>query len=215
MNVLGICANFAPPLGVSVMFHTIKSKITALVLVATILPFVFTSTIALIASEVSLQASFQQKLEAVRDIKRNALNDSFTTMASQIKVLSSNNATVNAMYAFDSLFEGQALPATISQKTIVDFWQKQLTHDTSQASQTETDVLSLFNKLSPRSQLFQQSYLINNAEKSRQNLVLAKNNFGYDRAHKEYHPWFHKFIDQFEYSDVYLINTKGNVVYSV
>lgn len=66
-------------------------------------------------------------------------------------------------------------------------------------------------------QQLQKLYIENNAnpEGEREKLVDANDGSMYSMVHVKYHPWFEKLKSVRDYSDVFLINKDGNVVYSV
>ncbi|MEJ8473968.1 methyl-accepting chemotaxis protein [Roseibium algae] len=63
----------------------------------------------------------------------------------------------------------------------------------------------------------QKAYITDNPHPTgeKQNLVDAKTGTGYDAIHAQYHPWFHQFQEAEGYYDVFLFDTRGNLVYSV
>ncbi|MEE4284330.1 MAG: methyl-accepting chemotaxis protein, partial [Pseudomonadales bacterium] len=63
----------------------------------------------------------------------------------------------------------------------------------------------------------QNLYITNNTHPlgEKHKLNLARDGSIYSQAHGRYHPWFRKLLETRGYYDIFLINTKGDVVYSV
>ena len=49
----------------------------------------------------------------------------------------------------------------------------------------------------------------------KENLDYAKDGSLYSQVHQRYHPWFRHFLRQRDYYDIFLFNTKGDLVYTV
>lgn len=66
-------------------------------------------------------------------------------------------------------------------------------------------------------EMLQRLYITDNPEKlgEKDKLYDAKDGSEYTKAHIRFHPWFHNLQQQREYYDVFLFDTKGDLVYSV
>ncbi|MBT3767858.1 MAG: HAMP domain-containing protein [Rhodospirillaceae bacterium] len=63
----------------------------------------------------------------------------------------------------------------------------------------------------------QKIYIQNNPNKlgEKHKLIMASDGSAYSKTHGQLHPWFKKFLEARGYYDVFLVDPKGNVVYSV
>lgn len=52
-------------------------------------------------------------------------------------------------------------------------------------------------------------------EDKRADLNFAKDGSQYSEIHKQFHPWFHQFLQERAYADIFLLDLEGNLVYSV
>lgn len=50
---------------------------------------------------------------------------------------------------------------------------------------------------------------------SKENLDFAPDGTAYSQSHADYHPWFRQFLRERGYYDIFLVDTSGNLVYSV
>ena len=75
----------------------------------------------------------------------------------------------------------------------------------------------LFARKGNPTETLQKLYIVDNPnpEGSKQLLDLAEDGSGYSKYHGENHPWFRKLEESRGYADVMLIDSDGNIVYSV
>ena len=78
-------------------------------------------------------------------------------------------------------------------------------------------ISSLLNDISDTALILQQVYISNNPNPvgSKNNLQVSSLNIEYDQEHKKEHTYFSKVQEQFGFYDIFFINTKGNIIYSV
>ncbi|MGH1349553.1 MAG: methyl-accepting chemotaxis protein [Methyloligellaceae bacterium] len=70
---------------------------------------------------------------------------------------------------------------------------------------------------SNQTKILQDAYINNNPHPvgQKEKLDAASTVAGYDELHAKYHPYFRKFLKERGYYDIFLFDTKGNLVYSV
>lgn len=75
----------------------------------------------------------------------------------------------------------------------------------------------LFARKGNATETLQKLYIVDNPnpEGSKQLLDLAEDGSGYSKYHGENHPWFRRLVQSRGYADVMLIDSEGNIVYSV
>ena len=75
-----------------------------------------------------------------------------------------------------------------------------------------------FNEFGNRgTKVLQNLYITNNSHPTgeKHKLDFARDGSIYSQAHGHYHPWFRKLLEERGYYDIFLINTNGDVIYSV
>jgi len=65
--------------------------------------------------------------------------------------------------------------------------------------------------------VLQDLYITNNSYPTgeKHKLDFARDGSRYSQAHRHYHPWFRKLLEERGYYDIFLISTDGDVIYSV
>lgn len=74
-----------------------------------------------------------------------------------------------------------------------------------------------YEKLNDPLDYLHAAYITNNPNNigEKNKLMYAQDSSEYSQIHKKYHPWLNTFLTQNDYYDIFLIDLKGNVVYTV
>ncbi|TWT72429.1 methyl-accepting chemotaxis protein [Crateriforma conspicua] len=173
-----------------------------------------------------LRDKLEAQLSAIRDLKKQEIEDYFGTIENQVVTMSQSPAIVDAMVEFTDAFHRNAVERDLSDDDLVamqrdlaqyyqvDFSQKyHLEND-----QRDADAMARLNRLPGYALAMQHAYIGANphplGEKS--NLDNAETGTEYDRLHEKYHPSIRDFLERFGYYDIFLVDAKtGNIVYSV
>jgi len=171
----------------------IKPKLISLFLLVGLIPLAIVGWFAQKqAGEALMKTSFNQ-LEAVRDIKKNQVNDYFTGVVNNISSLEVTVANIQTE-AYNKL---DAVSSIKKAQLEMYFFYR------------ENDVMSL----SRNSHVIDALNGFNFAFNSNQNASV--NNDNWKDSEKEFGPWFKHYVKDYGYYDLFLISADGNVVYTL
>lgn len=153
----------------------------------------------------------------ITENKRKAIEAYFSDVEKQIKTLSENPNTIQALEDFKTAFRNQNT-TSLSQadSALRNFYNREfieiLKHNTLQ-----TEIKDEFTPRLGNETVLQYKYIVQNTYPFgfKENFISSTENDSYDLAHKKYHDAFLSFKKQMTHEDLMLIDAKGNVVYSV
>lgn len=160
------------------------------------------------------------QLSAVRVSKTQQIENYFNEIFSHTSTLAESRMIVNAVKQFQEGFN-VGLNRTLSEEehaAVTDFYENEFTPELNRSS--DMDALSVLYR--PRREVtnyFQYHYIVDNPYPFGEKAGLVeseKDNTFYSRFHKVYHPLLKNLQTEFDYYDLFLIDTTSlNVVYSV
>ena len=175
----------------------------------------------------ALRAESFNKLTAVREMKAQQIEDYLGTIEGQVVTFSESRTVVEAMTLFRTAFaalEGESTAdhsaAAPADPELVSYYESEFFPRLS-ANTHRTDVefnLVDFVPRDARSRHLQEQYIAENPQPtgSKHKLALAGDGSEYSAVHERYHPIIRKFLEQFGYYDIFLIDHEsGHIVYSV
>lgn len=172
-----------------------------------------------------LEAQISERLISVKDAKKDQIENYFNTIQSQVKTLSSSTMTINAALAFDSAFSKYESEANITTSkteqtaSISQFYRNQFGQrfNENNASEQKTDFDSLHQSLNNNARALQYSFVSASPHGLGEKNLLLDTNDGssYSDTHVMYHPSFQQYLDEFGFYDIFIVNSTGDVVYSV
>ncbi|WP_150137520.1 methyl-accepting chemotaxis protein [Candidatus Enterovibrio escicola] len=202
----------------------IAIKIKTAIILTSIFAVIATALLLTVtASKTSSSALEQQvknQLISVREAKRSEIESYFSNIQKQLINLANSTMTEDAMSqfveSFQSIqFETKALPnqAQVLKDYYVDAFGKTYI----ETNTSDTDALSNLDKIDLTGKLLQQTYIGNNPNSLGNKYIMDKGSDGttYSEVHEVYHPNYRTFLESFGYYDIFLVDLKGNVVYSV
>lgn len=203
-----------------------KPKLIGLFLIMSLLPVFLTALLAYYNSSHSIHQQAFDHLKAVRDIKKNALQQYVQTIQDQVITLSEDQMIVNAMKEFSQYFKTVKKDNKLSAKDIESMkisLQSYYTNDflveyQKQNEESTPNVDSIFQQLDEESIILQNYYIAEN-----ENLLGSKHLLDqsgdaskYSRLHNQFHPILRNFLEKFGYYDIFLVDSvTGDIVYSV
>lgn len=202
-----------------------KKLILSLVFVG-LLPLLVVGISSEQQAETLLERQAFSQLEAVTEIKSNAVERYFEQVKSQIVTQSNNRMIANAMRSFRQTFKGYIkserlteVELTSMRNSLAEYY----TQDFSKRYQEENDgdvpdTDSLLAQLGDISIALQYNYISNNAQPigAKHLLDRGEGRSSYHPLHERYHIPIRKFLLEFGYYDIFLVDLEsGNIVYSV
>ncbi|HIJ23210.1 MAG: HAMP domain-containing protein [Gammaproteobacteria bacterium] len=164
------------------------------------------------------------KLTAVRDGKKAAIESYFNTVKSQVSTLSANHSVVDTMKqlkeTFSAFEEDTMLGGDIQleQEALMQFYESQFKPEyLRQNGKKQIDTAALI-RLDDGSTVMQYNYLVKNPNPlgEKHKMDNAKDYSAYSQLHQKIHPTFRKYIEEFGYYDLFLVDAEtGKIVYSV
>lgn len=174
----------------------------------------------------TLRSEAMKKLAAVREVKRSAIERYFNTIKSQIVTFSTNRMTVEAMGRLSGAFPRFAENNGLDNIDLMDLKKELRSYYDDQyaveyAKQNEgrkPDVDKLFSALPDRAIFLQHKYIKANRHPlgEKHKLDRALDETLYSAYHKQYHPTIRRYLEEFGFYDIFLVDSKtGDIVYSV
>ncbi|BCN92401.1 hypothetical protein THMIRHAM_01860 [Thiomicrorhabdus immobilis] len=201
----------------------LKQKILGALLLVGIIPFGYIATKSVMTASSSLEKQAFSQLEAVRDIKKAAINRYYATFENQLITTASNATLISATSELNKAFQEYSLEAGVTNtelpaitKKVKSYWQDEFGKEYQKQSGTDFN-LNVFDALSETAINLQYAYIANNPNPlgNKNKLSQSEDVSSYSKLHGIYHPWLNQLLEKFGYYDIFLINTEGQVVYSV
>jgi class 3 adenylate cyclase len=168
----------------------------------------------------ALADSFEKQLTGLRSAKAGQIEDYFRTLRNEVQVYGSNPSTIEAMKAFSAgyasvLGESDSIDAerTIGLRSFYrDEFAPALVERTGSAVNAD-----IYLPASTVSRYLQFEYIVQNPNPigEKEEFEGPSSDTEYNRAHRRYHPVFKEVVEELGYYDLFLINSQGNIVYSV
>ncbi len=202
---------------------TIKTKLTAVVVAVIISISVTITLFSILKSDSAIEHSEFNKLSSVEVAKHEEIKSYFNYLGGLLTSLAAQEGTKEAFDAFDKGFYKLQDELHLNIQTVTS----------SLKSNFESKYLSAVNYDVPNSQqrkaidayipknndakIAQYIFIVDNPSKlgEKNNLTYnAKYDSSYMQAHKKYHTSFNHFLNSFSLYDIFLVDLKGNVIYT-
>lgn len=208
--------------------NSLKRPLTYTFLVVGLAPIILMSIVALILASNMANSLVTQNLDALKANKVVAIEEYGKTIVNQVLTasddpnLAANIQTISA--SFDSVID-DTLPIENRGQLIESLRAELSTYYTNEFLPTykeannnkSIDVNSLLNALNDEAVILQHAYIEKNPNPlgSKHLMFASALNVAYDNAHDRIHQTFKGYLEKFGYYDIFLVDTKGRVVYSV
>lgn len=203
-----------------------RSKIIALSLFVGIGTTFAVGVISVRGSSNALERSASGSLQAVRDGRKSQIEDYFVAIHEQMANFSQNEMVVHATDAFGKSFQAVAKESgleTGDQSGVVasihGYYDGQFRPRADEAGLHYRGAQT-YTPADPNARVLQAWYIANMDNTAfevgnKLSLDRAAQDVAYNTAHEQYHPQIRRFLESFAYYDIFLFDTKGNLVYSV
>lgn len=207
------------------MFNRIslKTKLIIAMVGVSIVPLLLVGAFLQDRSGSQLKANASAQLEALRDVKKMQIENYFEIIHRQVVNLASNPYIEEVLLSIGSAFHklGKAERNDNSaiegiRKQVEAFYKTGFGREFTSRTGRQVDI----SKLIPpdlESQIAQQHYIINNSNPvgEKHKLDEAPDRNLYDRRHGRYHSFFRQYLENFGYYDIYLVDSRGYIIYTV
>jgi len=194
---------------------SIQSKIMVLLLVSSLASLAVICVVEFISARHALLPAESERMIQLREAQKRAMEMLFADLTNSLIVYSSGSTAVEAVQAFTDGFD-QLANATIDpgqQQSLVNFYNNKLIKPIQQAT---GDKLSI-NAVLPDSnaQKYLQIHYTLPSFGASTSLDDAGDGSAWSAANARFNNYFREIATRFEYRDAILLDTRGNVVYSV
>lgn len=172
-------------------------------------------------STASLVEKAQRQLISVRELKKNEVEEYFKTVADQLLAFADDSMTVAAADDFTKAYQeieqvgGELIG---SQTGLEEFYRSSFgTKYRAENSGSNANEMQRYGQLSQVAKVLQTWYISDNPNPlgQKNNLAKIKSDMSYGKYHEKYHHHINKFLNVFEFYDIFIVDLKGRVVYSV
>ncbi|MFD2179675.1 methyl-accepting chemotaxis protein [Veronia pacifica] len=169
----------------------------------------------------ALETQVKNQLIAVREIQKSKVENYFNFIAKQIVSLSASTMTSDALTEFTETFDivsEEVMPNATSNARLESYYVDQFGEQFKSLNTVNSvEVIDKLDAISTNGVLLQQAYIADNKNElgNKHLLDIASTRSSYDYVHLKYHSNYRLFLEQFGFYDIFLVDTKGNVVYSV
>ncbi|HEX3545374.1 MAG TPA: adenylate/guanylate cyclase domain-containing protein, partial [Mycobacterium sp.] len=195
---------------------TIQSKLVLMMVLCTIVAAAVVGFIAFQAGRSSMRNQVFNRLTEVRESQSRAVAREFKDLANSLVIYSHGAVTVPAVQAFTAGFD-QLANATIDpaqQQSIAGYYNNTFIKQIEQYSNVKPDLDAVLPATNAQKYL-QANYTAQ--RKSDEVAVMvddAHDGSAWSAANARYQDFFRQIVQRFEFQDVLLLDTRGNVVYS-
>lgn len=201
-----------------------KNKILSNLLLVGLLPALAVASFALFQASDSLTQQTFRQLESLRETKKVSVVNYLNNSAQQIASLSRSELIVNATkelsQAYDDIRspDSQSSQLSNTRAELAEYYSRHFLPKLKELEpNNQVNVDDLLSPLSANAIDLQQAYISNNPNPVGNKHLLDEANIfsDYDNAHKSIHPYLRDYLERFGYYDIFLINSAGDVIYSV
>ncbi len=197
---------------------SIKSKLITMLLVVSSCSILVTAYLGYQSGKANLTDRVFNQLTSVRASKSNQIESYFQTLRNHLQTLGENPSVITAMQEFDANYkqlETAQIPPPALEK-LSTYYRDEFLPRLAKTEQGNS-LWEFFQPKNNISRYLQYHYIAANPQPVGKKHLLddAKDGSGYSRIHAQYHPMFRQIIEKFGYYDLFLINSQGDVVYTV
>lgn len=160
----------------------------------------------------------QRKLQATAHASASHIQSYFTSLENAVKTIGNSHTILMALEGFEKTFYQIEKETSLSSKqksSLFDFYNKNFIN---KMDKETTHLLKDYIPKTPSGLIAQYAYISNNPFEMgvKQKLIFdAKSKISYNNIHKKFHPFLQIEQENYMFYDIFIIDKKGTVVYSV
>lgn len=204
------------------MKFTIKNKLTVLSITLVFIPLTMgvwlTGKVSLNLIYEALTSSNTNALISIREQKKQQINSYLETVHSQIVTLASNQMIVGAADEFIFSFDDYINEVSFDNSSLIDYYQNSFAPLYQTKNGQDIEIGSILPSADSTASSIQSAYIANNSSPvgSKDELEYASDSSTYSKVHQTYHPSIRKYLKEFGFYDIFIVNPEsGDVIYSV
>jgi len=206
------------------LLNSIKTKILIVSIGLVVVPLVVTSLIMSYEASTdaghALKAQVERQLVSIREIKKGQVESYLKGLETRVKRYSVDPAIVMYMQKLSTYFntdKRKLTDVTAQKDKLIKFYQGQYSQAYAKLNPEAPDKpASIVEQMDNISIALQSSYVATDAKfGEKHNLIQPDDGLSYSRAHGESHRVLKQLFNKLDVNDMYLVNPKGYVVYSV
>lgn len=204
------------------MQFTIKARLImmsfGLVLLPLALSVFVTGQNSLSLSNDALTQANKNALISIREQKKRQVQNLFATMEGQISTYAANSMIIGATDEFTFSFEDYINEVNNPPQSLNNFYQQDFRQRVEALSGKKFDVSEILPSPDTNHSSLQSAYLADNPNDidQKHQLLYADDSSTYGKVHEAYHDSIRKYLSEFGYQDIYIVNFEsGDVMYSV
>lgn len=160
---------------------------------------------------------FEDSLTSKRILVGNEITDYFSTIQKQIVVMAHDISIVEATEQFKNAFN-EFPTENLNTSSLETYYKNEFKSVYDQQNQTSINTNDIYGELPDITLALQTAFIGDNSNPLGEKDALTALNDGsnYDVAHSRYHPSIRKFLQEFSYYDIFIVEPEnGYIVYSV
>jgi methyl-accepting chemotaxis protein len=200
----------------------IRTKIKLFVLLISLIPVllagIFIGYYSSQSGKAALQEQVKNQLISIREATADNITSYFNTIDNQIKTYATDLMIIEAAESLSKAFEAFQTQEILSKKQILSRYYKEEFAKEYKANNGEISApINTMLELSDKAIALQYLYIEKNSNPlgNKDKLDSANDGSHYSSLHQKYHPHIRHFLKGFGYYDIFIVDNKGRIVYSV
>ncbi len=201
---------------------SLKNKLILSFLMAGLIPALTIGIMSYKYSANSLEMEIKEKLVAIRESKSFQIQDMIKIMKTQVKDLAESGLTtgayINLKAGYDNYTNDIANADAYQAKSDIEkYYKDNFVSEFNKKNVNKIDAKVITSTLNDTSLLLQRDFIANNSNKAGEKYkLMSVNESGYSTAHSKFHADFVKYAKNYNYYDVFIIDSKtSNIIYTI
>lgn len=196
---------------------SIQSKLMVILLLTSIVSVAVVGFVEFQSGTAELRQVVSKQLIQLRESQRRAVQMLFEELTNSLVVYSGGITATDAVRAFSAAFQqlAGAEVTAVQQRGIVDYYRYQYVPAVAQRSGEQLDVDTVLPASAPQKYLQARYTAPFRLQGQQQKPADAGDGSAWSAANARFNDYFGQITTRFEYADALLLDTNGNVVYSV